>query len=110
MLSFKAIPYVQTAPRARSPTALRLVREEYETRRPPRPIVGAPAIAAFAASVGPSAVHVVLASGETILQEVNPLLWTMIAISAAGAIVTFAFLTYAVWKFRDPKARRRRYG
>ncbi len=68
------------------------------------------AIAALAARSLAPAVRVVLASGQTILQEVNPLLWTMIAISAAGAIVTFAFLVYAVWRFRDPKARKRRYG
>jgi hypothetical protein len=34
----------------------------------------------------------------------------MIGISVAGAIVTFSFLVYAVWRFRDPKTRRRRYG
>lgn len=44
------------------------------------------------------------------LQLTDPLLWTMIAISAAGAIVTFAFLVYAVLRFRDPATRRRRYG
>ena len=52
----------------------------------------------------------VLGAGQTNLQLTEPLLWTMLAISVAGAIVTFAFLVYAVWKFRDPKTRRRRYG
>lgn len=51
-----------------------------------------------------------LAGGETNLQLTEPLLWMMIAISTAGAIVTFAFLVYALLKFRDPTARRRRYG
>ena len=48
--------------------------------------------------------------GETNLQETMPLVWTMVAISAAGAAVTFGVLTYALWKFRDPKVRGRRYG
>jgi len=52
----------------------------------------------------------VLASGETPLQLTEPLLWVMLALSVAGAIVTYAFLVYAVWKFRDPKARGRRHG
>jgi hypothetical protein len=27
-----------------------------------------------------------------------------------GAIITFAFLVYALWKYRDPKVKNRRYG
>ena len=50
------------------------------------------------------------AAGETDLQEISPLVWVMLAISVGGAIITFAFLVYAVWKFRDPTTRRRRYG
>ncbi len=50
------------------------------------------------------------ATGQTNLQQTNSLVWVLIAISAAGAIVTFAFLVYAVWKFRDPKVKGRRYG
>jgi heme/copper-type cytochrome/quinol oxidase subunit 2 len=50
------------------------------------------------------------ASGETNLQETNAIVWVMVAISAAGAIVTFAFLVYSLWKFRDPKVKHRRYG
>jgi heme/copper-type cytochrome/quinol oxidase subunit 2 len=53
---------------------------------------------------------VALVPASTNLELTTPLLWTMLAISVAGAIVTFAFLVYAVWKFRDPAARRRRYG
>lgn len=51
-----------------------------------------------------------LGTGPTNLSETNGLIWVMIAIGAAGAFVTFAFLVYALWKFRDPKVRRRRYG
>ena len=51
-----------------------------------------------------------IATGETNLQLTEPLLWVMLGISVAGAIVTFAFLVYAVWKFRDPKMRGRRHG
>ena len=72
--------------------------------------------------VGPSAESLVGPAGsllagfgplvgtQTNLQLTEPLLWAMIAISAAGSIVTFAFLVYALWKFRDPAVRRRRYG
>lgn len=50
------------------------------------------------------------AAGQTDLQEISPLVWVMLAISVSGAAITFAFLVYAVWKFRDPTTRRRRYG
>jgi hypothetical protein len=52
----------------------------------------------------------VVASGETPLQLTSPLLWVMLGLTVAGAIVTYAFLVYAVWKFRDPKMKGRRYG
>ena len=48
--------------------------------------------------------------GDSNLAQTSPLIWVMVAISAAGAIVTFAFLVYAIAKFRDPATRRRRYG
>ena len=51
-----------------------------------------------------------VASGETDLQQTNALVWTMVALSAAGAIITFSFLVYSLWKFRDPKVKNRRYG
>jgi len=51
-----------------------------------------------------------IAAAESNLELTNPLLWVMIGISVAGAIVTFAYLVYAVWKFRDPGMRNRRYG
>lgn len=51
-----------------------------------------------------------LAPAESDLQLTSPILWTMIAIGVAGSIITFAFLVYAVWKFRDPSVRRRKYG
>jgi hypothetical protein len=51
-----------------------------------------------------------LASGETNLQLTSPLVWVMLGISVAGAIVTFGYLVYAVWKFRDPTKRGRKYG
>jgi hypothetical protein len=52
----------------------------------------------------------VLASGETPLQLTNPLVWVMLALTVAGAIVTYAFLVYAVWRFRDPAMKGRRHG
>jgi hypothetical protein len=44
------------------------------------------------------------------LQEIAPLVWVMFFMGVAGASVTFAYLVYALWKFRDPATRRRRYG
>jgi heme/copper-type cytochrome/quinol oxidase subunit 2 len=44
------------------------------------------------------------------LQQISPLVWIMVAISAGGAIITYAFLVYAVWRYRDPSTRRRNYG
>jgi hypothetical protein len=51
-----------------------------------------------------------LGSSSTNLQETSPLVWVLLGLSVAGAIITFAFLVYAVWKWRDPVANRRRYG
>jgi hypothetical protein len=51
-----------------------------------------------------------IATGETNLQLTEPLLWVMIGISVSGALITFAFLVYAVWKFRDPRMKGRRHG
>ncbi len=72
---------------------------------------GPPAGVAAAALVGPALdAGRLVASGETPLQLTEPLLWVMLALTVAGAIVTFAFLVYAVWKFRDPNNRWRRHG
>jgi hypothetical protein len=49
-------------------------------------------------------------SSQTILQQVTPLIWVILAISAGGAIITYAFLVYAVWKFKDKSTRKRNYG
>lgn len=51
-----------------------------------------------------------LRATESNLQLTSPLVWVMVGIGAAGAVVTFAFLVYAVVKFRDPATRGRRYG
>jgi hypothetical protein len=48
--------------------------------------------------------------GETDLQLTSPLLWVMLALTVAGALITYAFLVYSVWRFRDPTTRRRRHG
>ncbi len=50
------------------------------------------------------------AAGETVFQQESPIVWLILAISVAGAIVTFAFLVYALWRFRDPATGGRRYG
>ena len=51
-----------------------------------------------------------LAAGQSVIQQVSPLVWIMIAISAGGATITYGFLVYTLWKFRDPTTRRRNYG
>jgi hypothetical protein len=51
-----------------------------------------------------------LGTGQTNLQETNALVWVMLGISVAGAIVTFGFLVYAIWRWRDREAGRRPYG
>jgi hypothetical protein len=61
-------------------------------------------------ALGAVAAGGILASGETPLQLTEPLLWVMLALTVAGAIITYAFLVYAVWKFRDPATRGRRHG
>jgi hypothetical protein len=50
------------------------------------------------------------AAESSVLQQVSPLVWAMTAISVGGAAITYAFLVYALWKFRDPSTRRRNYG
>jgi hypothetical protein len=57
--------------------------------------------------VGAGIIH---AGGETPLQEISPVVWVMVAISAAGAFITYAIMVYAIWRFRDPSTRRRNYG
>jgi hypothetical protein len=49
-------------------------------------------------------------AGSTDLQQISPLVWVILAIGVGGATITFAFLVYAIWKFRDPATRGRRYG
>jgi len=51
-----------------------------------------------------------VASGQTNLLETNALVWIMLGISITGAILTFGFLAYAVWKWRDRATSRRPYG
>jgi hypothetical protein len=49
-------------------------------------------------------------SGLTNLQQDEPLIYVMIVISVIGAAITWAFLAYAIWKYRDPATKGRRYG
>lgn len=65
--------------------------------------------AAFATGAGALFALPVL-RGVSDLEKISPLVWVMVAISAGGAIITYAFLVYAAWRFRDPATRRRNYG
>jgi hypothetical protein len=49
-------------------------------------------------------------AGPTNLAQTTPLIWVMLAISVAGAIITWGVMAYALWKFRDPATKKRRYG
>jgi len=49
-------------------------------------------------------------AGPTNLQETQGLFWAMVAISIVGAVLTWGVMAYALWKFRDPKTKGRRYG
>lgn len=75
--------------------------------RPPR--------GARPALVGGSGLAILTATGAaaaspTDLAQTMPLVWVILAISVAGAFLTYAILAYALWRFRDPATRGRRYG
>ena len=57
-----------------------------------------------------AAVSGVASATPTNLAETSPLVWVLVAISVAGALVTYAFLAYALWRYRDPHTKGRRYG
>ncbi len=71
-----------------------------------RLLLGALAAAALAGAAGSAAAG----NGQSIVQQVTPLIWTMVSISVGGAAITYGFLVYAAWRFRDPSTRRRNYG
>ena len=65
------------------------------------------------AAVGPAGLLLggaVRATAETPYQLTWPLIEVMTALSVVGAAITFYFLVYAIWKFRDPRMRGRRHG
>ncbi len=69
------------------------------------------ALLALALSGGASLATGTAAAGDhVIIDQVSPLVWVMIAISAGGAAITYGFLVYALWRFKDPSTRRRNYG
>lgn len=51
-----------------------------------------------------------LLPGATDLSQESAIIWVITGISAGGAAITFAFLAYAIIRFRDPKTKGRRYG
>ncbi|MHB8352314.1 MAG: hypothetical protein ACYDFT_06495 [Thermoplasmata archaeon] len=66
---------------------------------------GLGAAAALALTGGAAA-----SNGQSIVQQVTPLIWVIVAISVGGTAITYGFLLYAAWRFRDPSTRRRNYG
>ena len=71
---------------------------------------GPPSLGLAGVAAAPALALVARVATQTDLELTNPLLWVLLALSVAGALITYAFLVYAVWKFRDPKMKGRRYG
>ena len=70
-----------------------------------------PAARALARPAGPVALALAMpVMATTDLDQTLPLIYTMLAISIVGAVITWSFLAYALWKFRDPATRGRKYG
>ncbi len=112
-MSFKAPPYEPHEIRGDAAAAADPVRTRGICRsvHPSRTVTVLGERPASGGLVAPAlAVAGLVASGETNLQETQALLWIMIGISVAGAIVTFAFLVYAVVRFRDRTKKGRHYG
>jgi hypothetical protein len=84
----------------------------YPGRRSPTVPRGPPGarIAGSTSRLAPGLLAATLPLGATNLQETNALLWVILGISIAGALVTYLFLAYALWRFRDPATKGRRYG
>ncbi|MEM0128689.1 MAG: hypothetical protein QXG65_00770 [Thermoplasmata archaeon] len=51
-----------------------------------------------------------LMDGATDLAQESQIIWVITGIAAGGAAITFAFLIYAIHRFRDPATKGRRYG
>ena len=64
---------------------------------------GGPALVAGVVGVSPWL-------GETNLQMTNGILWVMTGLAVGGSIITFAFLVYAIVRFRDRKMKGHRHG
>jgi uncharacterized integral membrane protein len=64
----------------------------------------------FAPRAGLAVALAGLPATETNLQLTAPLVWVLLALTVAGALITYAFLVYSVWRFRDPAMKRRRHG
>jgi hypothetical protein len=68
--------------------------------------------AAWLAWIGGSALALTgeAAAGPSNLALTAPLVWVLVGISVAGASITWGIMVYALWRFQDPKTKRRRYG
>jgi hypothetical protein len=65
---------------------------------------------AIASGLGALAIAGGAAAGPSPLDQTIPLIWVMTAISVVGAVIVYAILAWAIYKFRDPAAKGRRYG
>lgn len=65
---------------------------------------------ALALVLGALALPGLAIAGSTDAQQTAPLIWVMLALSIAGAVLVFAVLVWALIRFRDPRTKGRRYG
>ena len=71
---------------------------------------GARALVGIVSGIGVLGLAGTAAGGPTNLQETSPVVWVMVAISLGGALITYAFLAYAIYRYRDQATRKRPYG
>lgn len=50
------------------------------------------------------------AADSSDLAQTMPLVWVMTVLSVGGSVVTFGIMVWALWKFRDRKAKELGYG
>ena len=70
-------------------------------------IAGSAAVAAFGAGLLSAGAHL---SAATDLSQESQIIWVITGIAAGGTVITFAFLVYALLRFRDPSTKGKRYG
>lgn len=68
------------------------------------------ALAAASGTVGVLLLSGSASAGSSDLAQTMPLVWVMTVLSVGGSVVTFGIMVWALWKFRDRKAKELGYG